>query len=78
MAAAPLRRQADAGLIVVDLVGDGRVRHCPTQGKVVLDELALTRVDLLDEPRLVQMEIMVLGRQLNQLSGLGHRRLAPA
>src|SRR5215510_5793140 len=67
MALAPLRRQADAVLIVVDLVGDGRVRHCYAQGKVVLDNLALARADLLDEPRLVQVKVVVLGRQLNQL-----------
>ena len=38
MAASPLGDRAGAKLVVGDLIGDGRIRHCDTQREIVLDD----------------------------------------
>src|SRR5882672_6462840 len=73
MAAAPLRDGADAVLVVQDLIRDAGIRRRHAQGEVVLDHAAVAARH--HETRLVHVEIVVFGRQLDQLPRLSHGRL---
>jgi len=73
MAAAPLRDGADAVLVVGDLIRDGLIGRRNTQREIVLDHPAIAARH--HESRLVHVEIVILGRQLDQLPRLRYRRL---
>src|SRR5258708_2602896 len=60
-AVAPLGNGANAVLVVADLIRDGWVGHGHAKREVVLDDVARVGPHLLDETRLLQVEVMVLG-----------------
>ena len=74
MAAAPLRDGADAVLVVRYLVRDRVIGRRHTEREVVLQYPAIAASHR--KSGLVNVEIVILGRQLNQLPRLMHRRLA--
>src|SRR5215467_5316815 len=71
---APLSDGADIVLVVGDIIRDSGIGHRHAEGEIVLHHSAVACLH--HESRLVKVEIVIFGRQLNDFPGLMHRCLA--